>query len=238
MWPLSQIPELIHRQHIQPLARWKTVSLHQFRIVPSPSVLFSQLTHLEIRVVPNLDLIGTFSGAKVGVKQLLLFHMQNNEWTAVNEVCKSVQILSGSKLPFLKLCLTVLGWDDDHSLRHLACLLSCYHYVSTTSRVVLSAVQNIQANIWFHQMWRLQKPKKNGEIRATDCRPNLNYESANGLANKIQDHNRETLWTECTGTIQINRAALCTTDLCSDACSYMRLSIASEDKQIAYNLEY
>ena len=160
VWPLSQIPELIHRQDIQPLARWKTVSLHQFRIVPSPSVLFSQPTHLEIRVVPNLDLIGTFSGAKVGVNQLLLFHMQNNEWTAVNEVCKSVQILSGSKLPFLKLCLTVLGWDDDHSLRHLACLLSCYHYVSTTSRVVLSAVQNIQANIWFHQMWRLQKPKK------------------------------------------------------------------------------
>ena len=35
------------------------------------------------------------------------------------------------------------------------------------------------------------------------------------------------------GTIQINRTALSTIGQCSDACSYMWLPMASEDKQMA-----
>ena len=216
--------------NIQPLARWKTVSLHQFGLVPSPSFLFSQPTHLEV-LLPKCwsDWHKSWSQTTSSVPK-----PKEKEWTAVNEMCKSVQILSGSKWQVLKLCLTILGWNG-HSLRRFVSLISCYHYIPAASQLALSAVQNIQANNWFHAM--TVNTRKELETCTIDRRPNFTHKDWSiGLARQIQNHRRKSLWTECTGALRVNRAALSITNVCLDACSYTPVW-STEDKQVAPSLE-
>ena len=141
-------------------------------------------------------------------------------------MCKSAQIL--------KLCLTILGWNG-HSLRRFVSLISCYRYIPAASQLALSAVQNIQANNWFHAM--TVNTRKELETCTIDRRPNFTHKDWSiGLARQIQNHRRKSLWTECTGALRVNRAALSITNVCLDACSYTPVW-STEDKQVAPSLE-